>query len=198
MIQLTTQIEKSYQKSRKFDSPSKISFCFLIPRPFSWWLDLDACIWLSEYLATSWQGTLLIVSHDAEFLDEVCTDVLHLDDEKLRHYQVSWHYWYILHTSCRVLSWVNKIAMMLSIFLELALDNIVSLLIPRVFMVASYTHTFTGKRVSIWLDARPSVVFERARLEAARKDDQGPDGQGSNEAQSRERSSGQAKRLLER
>jgi len=52
-------------------------------------IDLDACIWLSEYLASCWQGTLLIVSHDADFLDEVCTDVLQLDDEKLRHYQVS-------------------------------------------------------------------------------------------------------------
>jgi hypothetical protein len=33
-------------------------------------VDLDATIWLSEYLSTRWQGTLLIVSHDAEFLDE--------------------------------------------------------------------------------------------------------------------------------
>ena len=26
------------------------------------------------------------VSHDAEFLDGVCTDVIHLDDEKLHQY----------------------------------------------------------------------------------------------------------------
>jgi len=34
-------------------------------------LDLDAVIWLSNYLATKWKGTLLVVSHDADFLDEV-------------------------------------------------------------------------------------------------------------------------------
>jgi len=49
-------------------------------------LDLDAVIWLEEHLARHWRGTLLIVSHDAIFLDEVCTDVIHLDDEKLNQY----------------------------------------------------------------------------------------------------------------
>jgi len=49
-------------------------------------LDLDAAIWLGDYLATKFRGTLLVVSHDAEFLDEVCTDVLHLCGEKLDAY----------------------------------------------------------------------------------------------------------------
>ena len=47
---------------------------------------MDAAIWLGEYLATKFRGTLLVVSHDAEFLDEVCTDVLHLCGEKLNAY----------------------------------------------------------------------------------------------------------------
>lgn len=33
-----------------------------------------------------YDGTLLVVSHDAEFLDEVCSDVVLLHEEKLRYY----------------------------------------------------------------------------------------------------------------
>ena len=41
-------------------------------------LDLNAVIWLDNYLQ-NWKKTLLIVSHDQSFLDNVCTDVIHLD-----------------------------------------------------------------------------------------------------------------------
>ncbi len=33
------------------------------------------------------QHTLLVVSHDAGFLDSVCTDIIHLDDAKLNTYR---------------------------------------------------------------------------------------------------------------
>ncbi|CAM9657732.1 unnamed protein product [Chrysoparadoxa australica] len=49
-------------------------------------LDLSAVIWLVEYLATRWKGTLLVVSHDQDFLDNVCTDIIHLSDLKLNYY----------------------------------------------------------------------------------------------------------------
>jgi len=35
-------------------------------------LDLEAVLWLEHYLTTSFQGTLLVVSHDRSFLNEVC------------------------------------------------------------------------------------------------------------------------------
>ncbi len=41
-------------------------------------LDLNAVIWLDNYLQ-NWKKTLLIVSHDQSFLDNVCTDIVHLD-----------------------------------------------------------------------------------------------------------------------
>lgn len=41
-------------------------------------LDLNAVIWLDNYLQ-NWKKTLLIVSHDQSFLDNVCTDIIHLD-----------------------------------------------------------------------------------------------------------------------
>ena len=46
-------------------------------------LDLDAVLWLDHHLANHFPGTLLIVSHDADFLDSVCTDIVHLDDTKV-------------------------------------------------------------------------------------------------------------------
>ena len=49
-------------------------------------LDLNAVIWLDNYLQ-HWKKTLLVVSHDQSFLDNVCTDVIHLDQEKLFYYK---------------------------------------------------------------------------------------------------------------
>ncbi len=49
-------------------------------------LDLEAVIWLQEYLS-KWKTTLLIVSHDQEFLSSVVTDIIHLEDCKLHYYR---------------------------------------------------------------------------------------------------------------
>ncbi|XP_011506179.1 PREDICTED: ATP-binding cassette sub-family F member 1 [Ceratosolen solmsi marchali] len=49
-------------------------------------LDLNAVIWLDNYLQ-SWKKTLLVVSHDQSFLDNVCTDIVHLDQQKLFYYK---------------------------------------------------------------------------------------------------------------
>jgi ATP-binding cassette subfamily F protein 3 len=48
-------------------------------------LDLDAIIWLEEWLKR-YPGTLLVVSHDRDFLDAVVTAVVHIDQRKLRRY----------------------------------------------------------------------------------------------------------------
>ncbi|GMT12679.1 hypothetical protein PFISCL1PPCAC_3976 [Pristionchus fissidentatus] len=49
-------------------------------------LDLNAVIWLDHYLQ-SWKKTLLMVSHDQGFLDNVCTDIIHLNEQKLDYYK---------------------------------------------------------------------------------------------------------------
>ncbi len=48
-------------------------------------LDLDAIIWLEEWLKR-YPGTLIVVSHDRDFLDAVVTVVVHIDQRKLRRY----------------------------------------------------------------------------------------------------------------
>ncbi|XP_054160334.1 ATP-binding cassette sub-family F member 1-like [Oppia nitens] len=49
-------------------------------------LDLNAVIWLDNYLQ-NWKKTLIVVSHDQSFLDNVCSDIIHLDQQKLFYYR---------------------------------------------------------------------------------------------------------------
>ena len=48
-------------------------------------LDLDAVLWLEQWLL-KYPGTLLLISHDREFLDGVSTHTLHLNDGKAKLY----------------------------------------------------------------------------------------------------------------
>ena len=48
-------------------------------------LDLDAIVWLEEWL-TAYPGTLLMISHDREFLDSIIDRVLHIENRTLRAY----------------------------------------------------------------------------------------------------------------
>lgn len=41
---------------------------------------------LPSYLQ-GWKKTLLIVSHDQSFLDNVCNEIIHLDQQKLHYYK---------------------------------------------------------------------------------------------------------------
>ncbi|WP_386692094.1 MULTISPECIES: ABC transporter ATP-binding protein [unclassified Lonepinella] len=48
-------------------------------------LDLDAVIWLERWL-TQYQGTLLLISHDRDFLDPIVNKILHIEQQKLNEY----------------------------------------------------------------------------------------------------------------
>ena len=50
-------------------------------------LDLNAVLWLDEYLSKKWKGTILIVSHDQDFLSNVCDNIIHLEASKLNYYK---------------------------------------------------------------------------------------------------------------
>jgi ATP-binding cassette subfamily F protein 1 len=50
-------------------------------------LDLDAVLWLDDYLSEHYPHSVIVISHDADFLDNICTDILHLEDKKLIHYR---------------------------------------------------------------------------------------------------------------
>ena len=48
-------------------------------------LDLDALVWLETWLK-KFEGTMLVISHDREFLDAVTNVTLHIDSAKLVRY----------------------------------------------------------------------------------------------------------------
>jgi ATP-binding cassette subfamily F protein 3 len=48
-------------------------------------LDLDAIIWLEDWLKR-YAGTLIIISHDRDFLDGVVNVIAHIDERKLKRY----------------------------------------------------------------------------------------------------------------
>uniref|UniRef100_A0A3Q1C9W2 ATP-binding cassette sub-family F member 3 n=1 Tax=Amphiprion ocellaris TaxID=80972 RepID=A0A3Q1C9W2_AMPOC len=49
-------------------------------------LDVRAILWLENYLQT-WQSTILVVSHDRNFLNAVVTDIVHLHSQRLDSYR---------------------------------------------------------------------------------------------------------------
>ncbi len=50
-------------------------------------LDLETVLWLQNYLIKKFKGTLVVVSHDRHFLNEVVTDVVHFHRGKLTTYR---------------------------------------------------------------------------------------------------------------
>jgi len=50
-------------------------------------LDLHAVLWLESFLKNKWAKTVVIVSHARSFLNEVCTDIIHLNGRKLTCYR---------------------------------------------------------------------------------------------------------------
>ncbi|HEY8508963.1 MAG TPA: ATP-binding cassette domain-containing protein [Steroidobacteraceae bacterium] len=49
-------------------------------------LDLDAILWLEQWLR-EYQGTLLLIAHDREFLDRVVNRIVHIEHGKVRAYR---------------------------------------------------------------------------------------------------------------
>ena len=48
-------------------------------------LDLDAILWLEDWLK-AYPGTLILISHDREFIDEITQHVLHIEHQQLNYY----------------------------------------------------------------------------------------------------------------
>ena len=52
----------------------------------AFYIDLEAVLWLENYLK-GYEKTVLLVSHDRAFLNEVCTDIMLFDKLKLHYYR---------------------------------------------------------------------------------------------------------------
>lgn len=56
-------------------------------------LDLETVEWLEEYLA-NFEHTVLVVSHDRHFLDEICTHTVDIDYGKVTLFAGNYSFWY--------------------------------------------------------------------------------------------------------
>jgi len=56
-------------------------------------LDTKAVRWLEDFLAT-FEGTVLVVSHDRHFLNNVCTHIVDIDFGKIKMYVGNYEFWY--------------------------------------------------------------------------------------------------------
>ena len=56
-------------------------------------LDLETILWLENYL-NHFENTVIVVSHDRHFLDNVCTDILDIDHGKIQTYAGNYSFWY--------------------------------------------------------------------------------------------------------
>ena len=48
-------------------------------------LDIESVIWLRDYLI-KWKKSLIIISHDTSFLNNICNKIIHLENQKLNYY----------------------------------------------------------------------------------------------------------------
>ena len=56
-------------------------------------LDMDAILWLEEFLI-NFENTVIVVSHDRYFLNQVCTHTADLDYGKIQIYAGNYDFWY--------------------------------------------------------------------------------------------------------
>ncbi|HET8709768.1 MAG TPA: ATP-binding cassette domain-containing protein, partial [Spongiibacteraceae bacterium] len=49
-------------------------------------LDLDASLWLEQWLAR-YRGTLVLISHDRDFIDNTCEQIVHIENAQLTRYR---------------------------------------------------------------------------------------------------------------
>ena len=56
-------------------------------------LDLSAVAWLEDFLA-DYFGTVLVISHDRHFLNDVCTNIVDIDFTGIKMYVGNYEFWY--------------------------------------------------------------------------------------------------------
>ena len=56
-------------------------------------LDLNSVVWLENFLM-DYEGTVLVVSHDRYFLNNICTHIVDIDYGKIKMYVGNYDFWY--------------------------------------------------------------------------------------------------------
>ena len=53
-------------------------------------LDMEAIVWLGDYL-NSWNKTVIVVSHNIGFLNDICDHIINIEDNMLVYYKGNYH-----------------------------------------------------------------------------------------------------------
>ena len=53
-------------------------------------LDMEAIIWLGDYL-NNWNKTVIVVSHNIGFLNDICDQIINIEEHKLVYYKGNYH-----------------------------------------------------------------------------------------------------------
>ncbi len=98
---VSTEFHERYMKDMEDDIKVKVLLAqalfgnpdvLLLDEPTNH-LDIDAIAWLENFLA-DFENTVIVVSHDRHFLNQVCTHVADIDYGKIRLYVGNYDFWY--------------------------------------------------------------------------------------------------------
>ncbi len=67
-------------------------------------VDVESVNWMEEFLI-EYPGTVIVVSHDRHFLNNVCTHIVDIDFTKIKLYTGNYEFWY---TSSQMIQQMNK------------------------------------------------------------------------------------------
>ncbi|KAF9582313.1 hypothetical protein BGW38_000362 [Lunasporangiospora selenospora] len=127
-------------------------------------LDIPAVIWLENYLK-SWPNTLLVVSHDREFLDEVATDILYQHSETLDYYKgnfTQFHTTKAERHKNQLREFENQRIILNNIYLDMQMDSRIAVVGPNGAGKSTMLKLLTGK-----LEPQKGLVHRHGRLRFA-------------------------------
>ena len=70
-------------------------------------LDLDAVIWLEKWLK-SYQGTLILISHDRDFLDPIVDKIIHIEQQSMFEYTGNYSSFEVQRATRLVQSYIDR------------------------------------------------------------------------------------------
>ena len=103
-------------------------------------LDMEAVVWLEDYLS-KWKKILFLVSHSQDFLNTVCTNIIHFTKKRFDYYggncKSGYHICDVCVCVCSVVFWCVLCAMLVNLArslphctLRLVLGPVLALLAP--------------------------------------------------------------------
>ena len=109
-------------------------------------LDTASVAWLTKYLQNAHDVTCLIVTHDTQFLDDVCTDIIHYENKKLVYYHGNLTHFVKIHPEAKYYYELSTSTLSFTFPTPERLEGINSAT-KSIMKVENCTYTYPGKTV---------------------------------------------------